>query len=135
MLGSTTQAMNDLKRAYSLNDNVFDASVPDVAQRKLLEAAGSKDPKVLNTREQENLLQKGALAQLKSTFPGAISDAETRTLQALQGINSKSKEEKALIMKNGYRTLKAIEDRSKRRLAEINLGSFRETTPTPPGLE
>ena len=135
MLGSTTQAMNDLKRAYSLNDNTFDTSVVDTAQRKLLEAAGSKDPKVLNTREQENLLQKGALAQLKSTFPGAISDAETKTLQALQGLGSKSKEERALIMKNAFRALKAIEDRSNRRLSQINQGSFRETTPTPEGLE
>jgi hypothetical protein len=135
MLGSTTQAMNDLKRAYSLNDNTFDTSVVDTAQRKLLEAAGSKDPKVLNTREQENLLQKGALAQLKSTFPGAISDAETKTLQALQGLGSKSKEERALIMKNAFRALKAIEERSKRRLAEITQGSFRETVPTPQGLE
>jgi hypothetical protein len=135
MLGSTTQAMDDLKRAYSLNDNTFDTSVVDTAQRKLLEAAGSKDPKVLNTREQENLLQKGALAQLKSTFPGAISDAETKTLQALQGLGSKSKEERALIMKNAFRALKAIEERSKRRLAEITQGSFRETVPTPQGLE
>jgi hypothetical protein len=109
--------------------------VVDTAQRKLLEAAGSKDPKVLNTREQENLLQKGALAQLKSTFPGAISDAETKTLQALQGLGSKSKEERALIMKNAFRALKAIEERSNRRLAEIQRGSFRETTPTPKGLE
>jgi hypothetical protein len=135
MLGSTTQAMNDLKRAYSLNDNTFDSSLPDTAQRKLLEAAGSKDPKVLNTREQENLLQKGALAQLKSTFPGAISDAETKTLQALQGLNSKSKEERALIMKNAFRTLKAVEERSKKRLVDINSGTYRETVPTPQGLE
>ena len=135
MLGSTKQAMDDLKRAYALNDNTFDTSVVDTAQRKLLEAAGSKDPKVLNTREQENLLQKGALAQLKSTFPGAISDAETKTLQALQGLGSKSKEERALIMKNAFRTLQAIEKRSQLRLLEITQGSFRETVPVPQGLE
>jgi len=135
MLGSTKQAMDDLKRAYALNDNTFDTSVVDTAQRKLLEAAGSKDPKVLNTREQENLLQKGALAQLKSTFPGAISDAETKTLQALQGLGSKSKEERELIMKNAFRTLQAIEKRSQLRLLEITQGSFRETVPVPQGLE
>ena len=90
---------------------------------------------MLNTREQENLLQKGALAQLKSTFPGAISDAETKTLQALQGLGSKSKEERALIMKNAFRTLQAIEKRSQLRLLEITQGSFRETVPVPQGLE
>ena len=135
MLGSTTQAMNDLKRAYELNPNTFDASLPDIAQRKLLETAGSKDPKLANTREQINLLEKGALAQLKSTFPGAISDAETRTLKELQGINAKSIEERGRIMKNAFRALKAIDERSKRRLDEIKRGVYRDTTPTPEGLE
>jgi hypothetical protein len=135
MLGSTTQAMEDLKRAYVLNPNTFDASLPDTAQRKLLEAAGSKDPKLANTREQINLLEKGALAQLKSTFPGAISDAETRTLKELQGINAKSIEERGRIMRNAFRALKAIDERSKRRLADIRQGTYRDTTPTPEGLE
>ena len=135
MLGSTTQAMNDLKRAYELNPNTFDASLPDIAQRKLLETAGSKDPKLANTREQINLLEKGALAQLKSTFPGAISDAETRTLKELQGINAKSIEERGRIMKNAFRALKAIDERSKRRLDEIKRGVYRDTTSTPEGLE
>jgi hypothetical protein len=139
MLGSTTQAMNDLQRAYELNPNTFDTSLPDIAQRKLLEAAGSKDPKLANTREQINLLEKGALAQLKSTFPGAISDAETRTLKELQGINAKSIEERARIMKNAFRALKSIDERSKRRLDEIKRGVYRDTTssatPTPEGLE
>jgi len=139
MLGSTSQAMEDLKRAYSLNPNTFDASLPDITQRKILEAAGSKDPKLANTREQINLLEKGALAQLKSTFPGAISDAETRTLKELQGINAKSIEERARIMKNAFRALKSIDERSKRRLDEIKRGVYRDTTssatPTPEGLE
>lgn len=135
MLGSTTQAMEDLKRAYVLNPNTFDASLPDIAQRKILESAGVKDPKLANTREQINLLEKGALAQLKSTFPGAISDAETRTLKELQGINAKSIEERARIMRNAFRALKAIDERSKRRLADIKQGTYRDTTPTPEGLE
>jgi hypothetical protein len=139
MLGSTTQAMNDLKRAYELNPNTFDTSLPDIAQRKLLEAAGSKDPKLANTREQANLLDRGALAQLKATFPGAISDAETRALRELQGLGAKSVEERARIMKNGFRALKAIDERSKRRLDEIKRGVYRDTTSsatsTPEGLE
>jgi hypothetical protein len=135
IIGSTAQAMDDLRRAYALNPNTFDASLPDTAQRKLLEAAGSKDPKLANTREQINLLEKGALAQLKSTFPGAISDAETRTLKELQGINAKSIEERARIMKNAFRALKAIEDRNKRRLNDIKQGVYRDTSPEPEGLE
>jgi len=139
MIGSTTQAMEDLKRAYALNPNTFDTSLPDTAQRKLLEAAGSKDPKLANTREQINLLDKGALAQLKATFPGAISDAETRALRELQGLGAKSVEERARIMKNGFRALKSIDERSKRRLDEIKRGVYRDTTssatPTPEGLE
>jgi hypothetical protein len=93
----------------------------------------------LNTREQINLLDRGALSQLKATFPGAISDAETRALRELQGLGAKSIEERARIMKNAFRALKSIDERSKRRLDEIKRGVYRDTTssatPTPEGLE
>jgi hypothetical protein len=42
-------------------------------------------------------------------------------------------------MKNGFRALKAIDERSKRRLDEIKRGTYRDTSPTttstPEGLE
>lgn len=130
MLAQTEQAMSNLKKAYALNPNTFDASLPDIAQRKILEASGSKDPKVINTRELENTLEKAALSSLKSTFPGAISNDERKALQDVQGLGAKSIEERGRIMKNGYAALKAVSERSRKRLNEINSGLYRDTSPS-----
>jgi hypothetical protein len=126
-LAQTDQALVNLRKAYSLNPNTFDTSLVDVAQRKLLEAGGSKDPKVAATREMENLLEKAALSQLKATFPGAISNDERKALQDVQGLGAKSKEERARIMKNGYAALKTVSERHRKRLNEINSGLYRDT--------
>lgn len=135
MVAQTDQALVNLKKAYALNPNTFDASLVDVAQRKVLEAAGSKDPKVQNTREMENLLEKAALSSLKSTFPGAISNDERKALQDVQGLGAKSKEERAKIMKNGYSALKAVSERARKRLSEISSGVYRNTGEIDQGAE
>jgi hypothetical protein len=130
MLAQTEQAQANLRKAFSLNPNTFDASLIDIAQRKVLEAAGSKDEKVQNTREMENLLEKAALSSLKSTFPGAISNDERKALQDVQGLGAKSKEERAKIMKSGYTALKTVSDRARARLKSIEEGKYRDTTPS-----
>ena len=126
-LAQTEQAMTNLKKAYSLNPNTFDGSLLDVAQRKLYEQSGSKDPKVVATRELENLLKKGSLSQLKATFPGAISNDERAALDAVQGLDAKSKDERSIIMKNAFTALKSVSERHRRRLNEINQGVYRDT--------
>ena len=127
LLAQTSQAYTNLKKAMDLNPNTFDTSLVDTAQRKALEAVGSKDPKVINTRELENMLEKAALSQLKATFPGAISNDERIALLATQGMSAKSIEERGRIMKNASDALKAIYSRNKKRLNEINAGSYRAT--------
>jgi hypothetical protein len=128
LIGQTEQAYTNLKRALELNPNTFDTSLVDTAQRKLLEAGGSKDPKVVNTREMENLLEKASLSQLKATFPGAISNDERVALQATQGMAAKSVEERGKIMQSASAALRAIYARNKKRLNEINQGVYRSTT-------
>jgi hypothetical protein len=127
LLGQVSQGYKDLKRAMELNPNTFDTSLVDTAQRKALEAVGSKDPKVVNTRELENMLEKAALSQLKATFGGAITDGERAALLATQGMMSKSVEERARIMQNAAAALKSSYDRNKKRLNEINQGAYRAT--------
>jgi Ca2+-binding RTX toxin-like protein len=129
-LAQTEQALINLRKAYALNPNTFDTSLIDVTQRKLLEAGGSKDPKVAATREMENLLEKAALDQLKATFPGAISNDERKALLDVQGLGAKSKEERARIMKNGYSALKSVSERHRKRLNEINSGVYRDAATT-----
>jgi hypothetical protein len=127
-LAQTDSALGILKQAYALNPNTFDTSISDMAQRKALEVTNSKHPKVVATREQENLLEKAALAQLKSTFPGAISNDERKALQDVQGLGAKSIEERGKIMKNAYKALQSVRARHAKRLVDINQGVYRDTT-------
>jgi hypothetical protein len=133
VLAAADSAMESLRKAYSLNPNTFDASFLDKAQRKLLEETGNKDPKVLATREQENLLTKQVLAGLKAAFGGNPTEGERDILLSVQGIGSKSKEERAFIMKDAFKVLKASRERQNKRLNEITQGLYRETTPAPVG--
>jgi hypothetical protein len=126
-LAQTGAALGILKQAFALNPNTFDTSISDMAQRKALEVTNSKHPKVVATREQENLLEKAALAQLKSTFPGAISNDERKALQDVQGLGAKSIEERGRIMKNAYKALQSVHARHTKRLADINQGAYRDT--------
>ena len=128
ILTSTDQAMLDLKRAYQLNPNTFDTSLADTAQRKLLEAAGSKDPKVIATREQTNLLSKSAVGKLKTAFGGNPTEGERKILLDLEGIDAKSKEERAIIMRNSYTALKNRREREQKRLNDIKQGLYRDTS-------
>jgi hypothetical protein len=126
-IAQTGAALGTLKQAYALNPNTFDTSISDMAQRKALEVTNSKHPKVVATREQENLLEKAALAQLKSTFPGAISNDERKALQDVQGLGAKSIEERGKIMKNAYSALQSVQARHTKRLNDINQGMYRDT--------
>jgi hypothetical protein len=135
-VAASDSAMRSLKQAYQLNPNSFDASLPDLAQRKILEAAGSKDTKLVNTRTMENLLGEQALSQLKTTFGSAPTEGERKILMDLQGIGAKSRAERAIIMRNAYKSLQSARERQQKRLNEINQGLYREVgTPTAGGLE
>lgn len=126
-IAAADSAMGMITRAYSLNPNTFDASLVDTAQRKLLEAAGSKDPKLLATREMENLLGEQAIAKLRAAFGGNPTEGERKILLDLQGIGAKSVEERAAILRNAYSSLKSKREREARRLRDINAGQYRMT--------
>lgn len=123
------QALADLKQAYSLNSNSFEGGWLDKAQRAALEAAGSKDPKVVNTRVMENLLGAQGLAKLKATFGGAPTEGERQILMELEGIGAKTRDERAAIMKRTYSVLAERIKREQKRLQDISTGRYRMTEP------
>ena len=135
LLANLDQAKADIKQAFALNPNTFDSSLPDIAQRKVLEAAGSKDQKLLNTRVMDNLLSTGAISQLREKFGSQFTQAEGKLWMELQGVGSKSKEERAKVMANMYKALVAKAAKEQKRLNEINQGLYRNTTPTEEGIE
>lgn len=133
LIAASDAGMKALSQAYKLNPNTFDNSLPDLAQRKLLETSGRKDQKLENTRIMENLLAEKALSGLKAAFGGNPTEGERKIMLDVQGIGAKSVEERGKIMKSAYAAMKEARARQNKRLNEINQGLYRETAPAPAG--
>jgi hypothetical protein len=122
LIASSKQSLADLKQAYALNPNSLAGGWLDKGQQFLSEAAGSKDPVIVNTRILNNLLGSQGLAKLKATFGGSPTEGERAILMELEGIGSKTKEERGAVIKQA-------------RLDQINSGAYRMTTPLEEGTE
>jgi hypothetical protein len=134
-LTALDSSISAVKKAYALNPKTFDTSLPDKAQRVLLEKTGSKDPKVENTRIMENLLSSGAVEKLKTSFGGNPTEGEREILLSLEGLEAKSVKERGEIMKNTYKKMLAVKAARQKRLNEINQGLYRDTAPASEGIE
>ncbi len=131
-LTTMADAYKDLKEVERLNPNTYAGSLVDQAQYQALAAVGSKDPKVVNTGVLNNILKQGALSTAATTLKTQISDADIKMLQGLQGIDSKSQEERAQVVAAAKRRMMEIYKVKKQQLADINAGKFRATQPIAP---
>ena len=130
-IGSLDDSMGLLQAAYNLNPFTFDGTLRDVAEQKLLEQLDPNDKSVLATRQQANLLSKGAIAKLKASLGGNPTEGERAAILALEGIDSKGKGERRLIMRDTYSTMKDRRAREQKRLNEITQGLYRDTIQPP----
>lgn len=128
-LNTLRDSYSDLMKVKALNPNTYDTSIPDMLEYKVKSAAGSTDPRVVNTGELSNLLRQGALSTAATTLKTQISDSDIKMLQGLQGLDSKSKEERGRIVENARQRLLAAYKLKKAQLAEINAGRARIATP------
>lgn len=128
-LSNATGAMQDLKRAFDLNKNSMGGSLVDKGARAVLEAAGSKDPTLLNTQELENILKSGMISTAGEKMKGVLSDSDLKLLAEVSGAKAKSQEDRKRILINAYGALQRGYEKQKKRLNEINQGLYRETTP------
>jgi hypothetical protein len=133
-LNSVKGSMGILKRAYDLNKNSMSGSLVDKATRLGLEAAGSKDPVLVNTQELENLLTDQMISSASEKMKGVLSDSDIKLLSMVSGAKSKNQEERKRIMLNAYGALQRGFEKQQKRLNEIKQGLYRETTPSG-GLE
>ena len=133
-LSSVKGAMQDLKRAFDLNKNSMGGSLVDKASRVALEAAGSKDPTLLNTQELENILKGSMISTAAEKMKGVLSDSDIKLLAEVSGAKAKNQEERRRILVNAYGALQRGMAKQQKRLNEINQGLYRETSPAG-GLE
>lgn len=131
-IAGARQSLADIQEAYRLNENSFAGGLLDRGRRALLEAAGSDAPIVVNTRRLENLLGQQGLEKLKSTFGGSPTEGERKILLDLEGIGSKSLEERKQIIQRAYGVLRERIARQERRLADILAGRYSERSETTP---
>lgn len=129
LISQQEQALANLREAYRLNPNTFDTSLGDRAQRTILENTKSDDPKVVATRRMENILSRGAVEKLKSSFGGSPTEGERKILLELEGIGAKSRTERAQIIMDAYEALGKRVEREKKRLEDIKSGKYREREP------
>ena len=128
-LANLNQAKQDVQEAYRLNPNSYAGGWLNQGQRWLYEVAGSDDPKIVNTRRIDNLLGAQALGSLRATFGGNPTEGERAILLELQGIGSKSLEERRQIMLRLYEVLEDRTARETKRLEDILSGAYRTYTP------
>ncbi len=133
-LSSLKGAMGDLKRAFDLNKNSMGGSLVDKGARLALEAAGSKDPTLLNTQELENILKGSMISTAAEKMKGVLSDSDLKLLAEVSGAKAKNQEERRRILINAYGALQRGMAKQQKRLNEINQGLYRETSPAG-GLE
>lgn len=132
-ISTIDNALTDLNRAFQLNKNSFDTTLKDQATLTILEQTGSKDQKVVNTKELMNLLKSAMISGASEKLKGVLSDSDIKLLQSVAGLDAKSKAERAQILKNAYRVLKAGRETQQKRLNEITSGKYRQTTPEAAG--
>ena len=129
-LRTAESAARDLRRALEINPNTFDTTIMDATRRTLLEQTGSKDPKLANTREQENLMQSGMISTAADKMKGVLSDSDIKLLQSVAGLNAKSIEVRKRILENAIKSVEAAKQAQKKRLDDIVAGRYRMTTPS-----
>ncbi len=127
-LSTLKNSMGILDRAFNLNKNSMGGSLVDKGARMVLEAAGSKDPTLLNTQELENLLTDQMISSAAEKMKGVLSDSDIKLLQAVSGAKAKNQEERKRIMLNAYGALKRGYEKQQKRLNEIQSGLYRDTS-------
>lgn len=128
-LSSLDNAMSQLQSAYKLAPKAFGNTVAELGQRKILENTNPNDPRVLATRELENLLKSEMIGSAAEKMKGVLSDSDIKLLKEVQGVDAKSPEERQRILINAYKALQRGRAKQQKRINEINAGLYRSTTP------
>ena len=128
-IAAATSALTALDKALKLNPQTFTGSLGDMAQKYALGVVDPSHPKVKATEEQENLLANQALSSLKTLVGGNPTEGERKVIMDLQGIASKSLPVREGIIKNAIQATQNRLARNQKRLADIQSGAYRETSP------
>ncbi len=117
-----------LTEALALNPDTYDSSIADSLARMAAEGMQPDSPKVVNTRNLENILTTQLLSTLKATFGAAPTEGERKVLEEIQGIGAKSKKEREAIIKRALTLVDLRIKKDESRLKSIREGQYRYRT-------
>lgn len=117
-----------LTEALALNPDTYDSSIADSLARMAAEGMQPDSPKVVNTRNLENILTTQLLSTLKATFGAAPTEGERKVLEEIQGIGAKSKREREAIIKRALSLVDLRIKKDEARLKGIREGQYRYRT-------
>ena len=126
VINAGSDALSILSQMESLNTMPTYEGPLASTRAKAGSLAGSTEAD--NTLELDNLGQQLAASMLKTTFTGAISNAEREFLQDLQASASKTKAQRKRIIDNGRKLIEARTQRAQEKQRRIQTGEY-QTTP------
>jgi hypothetical protein len=124
-----TDSMKLLERAFALNKDALTGAWTDVGKRLALNLANdpnNPDPRLVATGELENLVGREMIMSIKEKMSGVLSDADIKLVLSLQGLESKSVEERERIMLNALDMLDTARKRYLERIKRIKSGADRK---------
>jgi hypothetical protein len=132
VLNSATDTLGKLRQVMELNPKALEGSLTGF--RKQVGALfSSDDPAYVATEELDNTLKGMALTMLKSTFPGAVTNAEREALVALQGSSDFPRPVRERIYRNAFAAAQTVAARARDRIEKTKSGYYTErTSPTKP---
>jgi hypothetical protein len=132
VLNSATDTLGKLRQAMELNPKALEGSLTGF-RKQVGSLFASDDPAYVATEELDNTLKGMALAMLKSTFPGAVTNAEREALVALQGSSDFPRPVRERIYRNAFAAAQTVAARARDRIEKTKSGYYTErTSPTKP---
>jgi len=125
---STEGAIKLLKEALELSPKSYPGDWYSVTKKALQGAINSDDQKYKDSERLENLLSQGALATLKATFGGNISDGERAANLEITGAKMKSEKSRTETIKLALETMREYEKEANDRLKDILSGDYVKRT-------
>ena len=125
---STEGAIKLLEEALELSPKAYAGDWYSVTKKALQGAIDSDDQKYKDSERLENLLSQGALATLKATFGGNISDGERAANLEITGAKMKTEKGRTETIRLALETMREYEKEANDRLTDILSGDYVKRT-------
>lgn len=123
VIGGGQETLVKLQRLLELNPTSLEGSLTGV-RKKVGQLFNSDDPAYLAAEEIDNLAKELALGELKTTFPGAISNDERKVLVELKGSASMPRAVRERIWKKAIPVVQRLLQRNTQRLEKLKSGYY-----------